>query len=182
MIKSERYNYSKLLFWWTEPSPWEEKAKITLEIPVFLDLAHAEQVFGGLALSVCSPSLLQTRCYPAHLQAAENGKEIVKCHDVAVDCHEPQQPRGADEQQEQERCPQHRAVKQTQTDICSVVGYKRTTQLLPVDVPNNMATGKAGIFPLGKLGQCSPTPSFQLSHTSTPLLNMFMLKSDFFPS
>lgn len=84
-------------------------------------------------MAVCSPSLPQTRCYPAYLQAAENGKEIVKCHDITVDCHEPQQPRGTDEQQEQKCCPQHRAVRQTQMEFCSEMGYKRTAQLLPMD-------------------------------------------------
>lgn len=37
----------------------------------------------------------------------------MKGHDVAVHGHQPQQPRGADEQQEQERRPQHGAVTQT---------------------------------------------------------------------
>lgn len=78
--------------------------------------------------------LPQTKCYPTYLQAAENGKEIVKGHDITVDCHEPQEPRGTDEQQEQECCPQHRAVKQTQmVFVSSVMGYKRTPQLLPMD-------------------------------------------------
>lgn len=49
-----------------------------------------------------------------YLQAAENGKEIVKSHDIAVHCHQPQEPRGTDEQKEQERRPQHRAVKEAQ--------------------------------------------------------------------
>lgn len=89
----------------------------------FLEVWVQQRAYQGLP---------QTRWHPTYLQAAENGKEIVKCHDVAVDCHEPQEPRGADKQQEQERCPQHRAVKQTQMDICSVIGYKRTAQLLPV--------------------------------------------------
>lgn len=74
--------------------------------------------------------LPQTKCHPTYLQAAENGKEIVKCHDVAVHRHQTQQPRGTDEQQEQERCSQHRAVKQTQTGICSAIGYMRIAQLL----------------------------------------------------
>lgn len=71
-----------------------------------------------------------TRCHPTYLQAAENGKEIVKRHDIAVHRHQPQQPRGTDEQQEQERRTQHRTVKQTQMGICSVTGYRRITWLL----------------------------------------------------
>lgn len=55
-----------------------------------------------------------------YLQAAENGKEIVKSHDVAVHCHQPQEPRGTDEQKEQERRPQHRAVKEAQESTCSM--------------------------------------------------------------
>lgn len=74
--------------------------------------------------------LPRTRHHSTYLQAAENGKEIVKRHDVTVHCHQPQQPRGTDEQQEQERRSQHRAVKQTQMGICSATGYQRTAQLL----------------------------------------------------
>lgn len=55
-----------------------------------------------------------------YLQAAENGKEIVKSHDIAVHCHQPQEPRGTDEQKEQERRPQHRAVKEAQESTCSM--------------------------------------------------------------
>lgn len=63
----------------------------------------------------CAPQgLPQMRRHPTYLQAAENGKEIVEGHDVAVHGHQPQQPRGADEQQEQERRPQHRPVTQAQ--------------------------------------------------------------------
>lgn len=39
----------------TQNSPWEEKAKIALEISVFCKLAHVEQVFGGLGVAVRSP-------------------------------------------------------------------------------------------------------------------------------
>lgn len=66
--------------------------------------------FGGTAVHSVrfAPGKMLT-----YLQAAEDGKEIVKRHDIAVHCHQPQQPRGADEQQEQECCPQHGAVKHT---------------------------------------------------------------------
>lgn len=43
-----------------------------------------------------------------HLQAAEDGKQVVENHYVAVDRHETQQPGGADEQQEEEGHTQRR--------------------------------------------------------------------------
>lgn len=124
-------------------------------------------------------TLPQMRCYPTYLQAAENGKEIVKCHDIAVDCHEPQQPRGADEQQQQERCPQHGAAKQTHRTFAVAWDARGQPNFSPWAVlcAQQLGNWKS---PLGKLGQCSPAPSFQLSHSNTPQLSMS--KSDFFPS
>lgn len=80
--------------------------------------------FGGTAVHSVrfAPGKMLT-----YLEAAEDGKEIVKRHDIAVHCHQPQQPRGADEQQEQECCPQHGAVKHT--EVCSMRGDMRKAQL-----------------------------------------------------
>ena len=47
-----------------------------------------------------------TLCY---LQTAEDGEKVVEGHHVAVDCHEAEQPGGADEQQEEEGHPECRA-------------------------------------------------------------------------
>ena len=44
-----------------------------------------------------------------NLQTAEDGEHVVEGHDVAVDGQQPQQPGGADEQQQQEGHPKSRA-------------------------------------------------------------------------
>lgn len=53
-----------------------------------------------------------SRCAGAargYLQAAEDSKQVVEGHHVAVDRHQSKQPGGADEQQEDERHAESRA-------------------------------------------------------------------------
>ena len=58
-----------------------------------------------------------TCTYGPYLQTAEDGEQVVEGHDVAVDGQQPQQPGGADEQQQQEGHPESRAGTHTHTHM-----------------------------------------------------------------
>lgn len=129
MTKSERCNYSKLQFWWKEPSLWEEKAKIALEISGFLTLAHAEQVFGCLGVAPNSTTDEMLPNLPAGSWKWQRDSEM-SWHR----CWLPWAPAATWRwwAAAAGTLSSARSCKANTSNICSGMGCKRTAQLLPM--------------------------------------------------